>query len=41
MKKVNKMENGPSFDNSFVDNTLPTTSISTILNMLQAPSHQK
>ena len=41
MKKVKKMENGPSFDNSFVDKTLPTTSISTILSMLQEPFDQK
>ena len=41
MKKVKKMENGPSFDNSFVNKTLPTTSISTILSMLQEPFDQK
>ena len=41
MKEVKKMENGPSFDNSFVDKTLPTTSISTILSMLQEPFDQK
>lgn len=41
MKEVKKMENRPSFDNSFVDKTLPTTSISTILSMLQEPFDQK
>ena len=41
MKKVKKMENGPSFDNSFVDKTLSTISISSILSMLQEPFDQK
>ena len=41
MKEVKKMENRPSFDNSFVDKTLPTTSISTILSMVQEPFDQK
>ena len=41
MKEVKKMENRPSFDNSFVDKTLPTTSISTILTMLQEPFDQQ
>ena len=35
------MENGPSFDNSFVDKTLPTISISNILSMLQESFDQK
>ena len=41
MKEVKKMENRPLFDNSFVDKTLPTTSISTILGMVQEPFDQK
>ena len=41
MKEVKKMENSPSFDNSFVDKTLPTISISNILSMLQEPFDQK
>lgn len=41
MKETKKMENVPTFDNSFVDKTLPTTSISTILGMVQEPFDQK
>lgn len=41
MKETKKMENAPTFDNSFVDKTLPTTSISTILGMVQEPFDQK
>ena len=41
MKETKKMENTPTFDNSFVDKTLPTTSISTILGMVQEPFDQK
>ena len=41
MKETKKLENVPTFDNSFVDKTLPTTSISTILGMVQEPFDQK
>lgn len=41
MKEIKKHENCPTFDNSFVDSALPTTSISTILAMVQEPFDQR
>ena len=40
MKTLEKFEHIPTFDNSFVDSNIPTTSISTILGMLVEPFNQ-
>lgn len=41
MKTLEKFEHIPTFDNSFVDPNVPTTSISTILGMLVEPFNQQ
>lgn len=41
MKTLEKFEHIPTFDNSFVDPNIPTTSISTILGMLVEPFNQR
>ena len=41
MKTLEKFENIPTFDNSFVDSSIPTTSITTIIDMLVEPFNQR
>lgn len=41
MKTLEKFKHIPTFDNSFVDPTIPTTSISTIIGMLVEPFNQQ
>lgn len=41
MKTLEKFEHIPTFDNSFVDSNIPTTSITTIIGMLVEPFNQQ